>query len=473
MTDRHQFHSSILREYDIRGIVGETLHPADARAIGRAFGHIVRQQPAQPGTGGRRPAVALGYDGRLSSPELAGALAEGLADSGVDIRRIGRGPTPMLYYAVHECGVAGGIQVTGSHNPPDHNGFKMMLGRSSFFGERIRALGEIAARGDWDEALAGDARGEAEDLDIFESYVARLLEGYRADRPLTVAWDAGNGAAGEAMARVAAALPGRHVTLNAEIDGTFPNHHPDPTVPENLAQLQAAVAEHHCDLGIAFDGDGDRIGVVDDRGRILWGDQLMALLARDVLARHPGATIIADVKASQVLFDEITRLGGKPLMWKTGHSLVKSKMVETNAPLAGEMSGHIFYKDGYYGFDDALYVAIRLLDVLARGKEKLSVLRDGLPQRVNTPEIRFPCDEGRKFEIVADVARRLAAEGAVVNDIDGVRVTTEDGWWLLRASNTQAVLVARCEAADEAGLVRLKTQLGARLAESGLLPPDF
>jgi len=302
--------------------------------------------------------------------------------------------------------------------------------------------------------------------------VARLARDYHGERPLTVAWDAGNGATGEVIQDLTKRLPGRHILLNETIDGTFPAHHPDPTIPENLVQLQDAVARERCDVGIAFDGDGDRIGVVDARGRIMWGDQLMVVLAGDVLSRHPGAPIIADVKASQVLFDEIRRLGGRAVMAATGHSLIKAKLAELSAPLAGEMSGHIFYGDGYYGFDDAIYVALRLLDILARKPETLAEMRDRLPAVVNTPELRFECPEDRKFRVVREVRERLLTGGAEITDIDGVRVRTPDGWWLLRASNTQAVLVARAESPTEAGLLRLKSDLAQQLAVSGVTLPD-
>lgn len=460
VTEAHRIDPTMLREYDIRGIVGETLGTDDARAVGRAFGTVVARG------GGRR--VALGYDGRLSSPELAAALASGLQASGLEVLTIGRGPTPMLYFAVHELGLDGGIMVTGSHNPPQYNGFKMMRGKKAFFGEDIRRLGEIAAAGDF-----ADGTGAVTQVAVFDDYVDRLVDTYRGKRELTVAWDAGNGAAGEAMAALVGRLPGRHILLNETIDGTFPNHHPDPTVEKNLEQLRQAVATHHCDLGIAFDGDGDRLGAIDGEGQVLWADQLMVAFAGEVLEDHPGATIIADVKASQVLFDEIARLGGTPLMFRTGHSLIKSKMAELGAPLAGEMSGHIFFADRYYGFDDALYAAVRLLGILARGDETLAAFRARLPRVVNTPELRFPCPEDRKFAVVEEVKARLAATGAEVNDIDGVRVRTKDGWWLLRASNTQDVLVARCEAADAEGLERLKRDLVAQIEKSGLSAPEF
>ena len=382
---------------------------------------------------------------------------------------MGRGPTPMLYYATVTLGAGGGLMVTGSHNPPDHNGFKMMVGKSGIYGDKIQRLGQIAAEG----AYAGGPRGKIGERPVIDAYIDRLAADFRGSKPLTVAWDAGNGAAGEAMARLTAKLPGRHILLNEKIDGTFPSHHPDPTVPENLVQLQETIAAQKCDLGIGFDGDGDRIGVVDGRGRILWGDQLLAILAQEVLTRHRGATIIGDVKASQVLYDEIARCGGKPLMWKTGHSLIKSKMAELGAPLAGEMSGHIFYGDGYYGFDDALYVAVRLLAIIATSGRSLAEFRDALPQMVNTPEVRFSCSEERKFAAVAEIRDRLKAAKADMSDIDGVRVSTKDGWWLLRASNTQDVLVARCEARDEASLGRLKQAVARQLEQSGVAVPVF
>jgi phosphomannomutase len=458
----HRFDPTTLREYDIRGIVGKTLHGADAFAIGRVFGSIVI------GQGGRT--VAVGYDGRLSSPELEPELVRGLVESGIEVVRIGRGPTPMLYFAATTLPTDGGIMVTGSHNPPDYNGFKMMLGRKPFFGTQIQDIGTRAAGGDVVAAGAGSAR----DVDISSEYVSRLISDWDGgDRLLNVVWDNGNGAAGDVLQRLVASLPGKHTVLNGDIDGRFPAHHPDPTVAKNLEQLIAEVHAQAADIGIAFDGDADRIGAVDNYGNILAGDQLLVILARDVLRDHPGGTIIADVKASQVLFDEVVAAGGAPLMWKTGHSLIKAKMAETGAPLAGEMSGHIFFADKWYGFDDALYAAVRLLGIVARMSGPVSDVRAALPHVVNTPELRFDCDDVRKFGVIAEVAARLKAEGAKVSDIDGVRVSTEDGWWLLRASNTQAVLVARAEAHDAAGLERLKAALVAQLEASGLAAPDF
>jgi phosphomannomutase len=456
----HRFDPTILREYDIRGIVGETLSIDDARAIGRAFGTMVVEN------GGK--SVCVGYDGRLSSPDFEQAVVDGIMACGLTAVRIGLGSTPMLYYSVHVVPADAGLMISGSHNPPEYNGFKMMMGKGPFYGDDIQRLGVIAGEGAY-----ATGRGDSVDHPVLEDYVARLAQDYNGERPLKVAWDAGNGSAGDAMAMLTRRLPGEHILLNEVIDGMFPNHHPDPTLPECLEQLQEAVRTEGCDLGVAFDGDGDRIGAIDGQGRILWGDQIMVLLARDVLAAQPGATIIADVKASKSLFDEVARMGGVPLMWRTGHSLIKAKMAEIKAPLAGEMSGHIFFADKYYGFDDGLYAAIRLLSYISRQDRSLAEIRDSLPQPVNTPELRFPCDEIRKFSVVEEVAARLGDAGADVIDVDGVRVTTEDGWWLLRASNTQDVLVARCEAADVAGLNRLRDALVEQLTASGIEPPDF
>jgi phosphomannomutase len=306
---------------------------------------------------------------------------------------------------------------------------------------------------------------------MLDAYVERIAKDYAGKRDLTVVWDAGNGSAGEAMTRLVKKLPGRHVTLFAEIDGTFPNHHPDPTVAKNLVDLQAAVAREKADLGIALDGDGDRIGVVDGQGRILWGDQLLQIWAEAVPKEKPGATIIGDVKASQTLFDRIASLGGTPLMWKTGHSLIKTKMAETKSPLAGEMSGHVFFADRYYGYDDALYAAVRLLSVVATGDRSIATMRDAMPPTVNTPELRFPCPEEKKRPVIEAVTARLKTAGADFSDVDGVRVKTADGWWLLRASNTQDVLVARCESSSESGLSRLKSALVDAVKAAGLEPP--
>ena len=453
----HQFHATSLREYDIRGLVGDTLTVDDARAIGRGFGTIIRRR------GGSR--VAVGYDGRTSSPMFETELVAGLNAAGVDAVRIGVGPTPMLYYSVYELGCDGGVMITGSHNPPAYNGFKMMLSDRPFYGDDIRALGTMAASGDWDSGS-----GTNTDIDIMDRYVDRLLQDFDATIPFTIAWDCGNGVAGPVVERLVKHLPGTHHVLFAEVDGNFPNHHPDPTEEKNLVDLKRVIAEKGCDFGVAFDGDADRLGAVDSQGRVVWGDQLLGILAEPVLRDVPGGVIIADVKASQALFDRVAELGGTPLMWRTGHSLIKAKMKEVESPLAGEMSGHIFFKHQYYGFDDGIYAAVRLIRAVAELGGSLTALKDAMPAMVNTPELRFQSSEERKFGVVAEVLARLRAAGADVNETDGARVTTADGWWLLRASNTQDVLVARVEARSQAALDRLQADLNAALAASGVTP---
>ena len=450
----HRFNPTSLREYDIRGIVGKTLGTEDAYAIGRGFATNVRR------AGGTR--VAVGWDGRVSSPSLTEALVRGLTESGVDVVRIGIGPTPMLYFAEATLEVDGAIQITGSHNPAEYNGFKMVLQHGPFFGERIQALGTMAEEGDWDEGT-----GEVTDYDIEDLYVDRLMAGYSGGA-FCIGWDNGNGAGGRILEKLAARLPGEHHLLYTDIDGSFPNHHPDPTEEKNLADLKALVADKQLDFGIAFDGDADRIGAIDGQGRVVWGDQILSILAEPVLRAEPGATIIADVKASQALYDRIAELGGKPLMWKTGHSLIKVKMKETDSPLAGEMSGHIFFRHEWYGFDDALYAAIRLISAIRMLGGSLTDLKSAMPALVNTPEMRFQVDESRKFAVIDEILDRLETAGAEVNRTDGARVNTPDGWWLLRASNTQDVLVARAEAKDQAGLDRLLGQIDEQLALSGL-----
>ena len=461
----HHFHPTVLREYDIRGIIGETLGADDARAIGRGFGTLLRRDLGD----GQVPLVAVGYDGRVSSPMLEHALVEGLTSSGCNVRKIGLGPTPMLYYAEASAEeVHGGIQITGSHNPANYNGFKMVFRGRPFFGAAIVKLGEMAAAGDWLDGV-----GQVESLDIVEEYVERLLAalaGVDAAKlaSLRIGWDAGNGAAGPALELLAQRLPGEHHLLFTEVDGNFPNHHPDPTVEANLADLRALVAAKNLDFGVAFDGDGDRIGAIDGEGRVIWGDQLLMIFAEDLLARIPSAPVIADVKASRALFDRVAALGGQPLMWKTGHSLIKSKMKEVSAPLAGEMSGHVFFADEYYGFDDALYAGMRLIAASARLGKSVTQLRGEMPQMFNTPELRFQVDESRKFAAIDEIAARIADSDAVADTTDGVRVTNADGWWLLRASNTQDVLVARAESDSEEGLARLLALIDEQLAQSGL-----
>ncbi len=458
----HEFDPTVLREYDIRGIIGETLGPDDARAIGRTFGTMLAE------AGGSR--VAVSYDGRVSSPILEHALVEGLTAAGCDVVRVGMGPTPMLYYAeASDDEIDGGIQITGSHNPANYNGFKMVFQGRPFFGSDIQELGRRSAAGNW-----ADGTGAVETRDVMDAYIAKMvsaLEGVDTARlaSLRVGWDAGNGAAGPALERLVERLPGEHHLLFTEVDGNFPNHHPDPTVEANLEDLRKLVAEKSLDFGIAFDGDGDRIGAIDGEGRVIWGDQLLMIYAEDLLARRGDSpVIIADVKASRALFDHVAACGGTPQMWKTGHSLIKSKMKETGSPLAGEMSGHVFFADEYFGFDDALYAGVRLLAASARLGRSVTELRGAMPDMINTPEMRFQVDESRKFAAIEEVKERLKDSPDEVDGTDGVRVTNADGWWLLRASNTQDVLVARAESETQQGLGRLMEQIDEQLALSGL-----
>jgi phosphomannomutase len=455
----HSFNPSILREYDIRGEVGKTLFEADALALGRKFGLKLRQ------TG--KKTVCVGRDGRLTTPVLAAALIEGLLEVGVDVTDLGIGPTPMAYYGLKVLGVDAAIMVTGSHNPAPDNGFKMALQHRPFFGKDIQEVASINETG-----VAGE-RGTLCTNDLQEAYVQRLLQDYEGlstnqPRPFKIIWDVGNGATGDVLKLLIKGIQADHLLLNETIDGSFPAHHPDPTVPENLKQLIEAVVQNGADVGIAFDGDGDRIGVVDNRGRILWGDLLLLLLARDVVKNNPGATIIADVKSSQALFDDISALGGNILMARTGHSLIKTKIAETGALLAGEMSGHIFFADKYYGYDDALYSAVRFINILQKAGKPFSELIDALPHFHNTPEIRIDCPDDQKFQVIDILCQQLTTEGATLSTIDGVRVSRSSGWWLLRASNTQAALVARCEASSPEGLQVLKDEVASYLSPHGL-----
>lgn len=451
----HVIDPRILREYDIRGVVGAGLDEAAAHAIGRSFATRVRA------AGGRR--VAVGRDGRLSSPMLEAALVAGLRAGGIDVVRIGMGASPMLYWAEGHLEVDAGVQVTGSHNPADQNGFKFVLAHGPFFGKDVQDLARLAAAGDW-----SDGAGTVADAAVLDDYVGHLFSGY-AGGAYRIGWDAGNGAAGPAIARLTGLLPGEHRLLYVDPDGRFPNHHPDPTEEANLADLKRLVADERLDFGFAFDGDGDRIGAVTADGRTVWGDQLLAILAVPLLAERPGAAIVADVKASSALFERIAALGGRPVMWKSGHSNIKVRMREVAAPLGGEMSGHIFFgpPEGA-GYDDALYAAVRLIRAIRLSGQTLGELVDAMPPRVATPELRFPVDPARKDAVVAEVIARLQAAGAHVELIDGARVTTPEGWWLLRASQTEDGLTARAEAGDDAALERLVAAIDAQLAKSGV-----
>ncbi|MBF0262718.1 MAG: phosphomannomutase/phosphoglucomutase [Magnetococcales bacterium] len=450
----------IFREYDIRGVMGKDLSPELFRDLGRTFAAHLRAEGRQANL-----TVTVGRDGRISSPVLAQGLIDGLVLGGMRVIDVGLVPTPGLYFAAHHFKADAGIMITGSHNPPDHNGIKMMRAGRPVYGVEIQALKRRLEARDF-PALPG---GSSEKQEILDTYIDRICRDFHPGRPLKVILDCGNGATGVVAGEILRRLPGIHgEVLFAEVDGTFPNHHPDPTEPKNLEMMAARMKETGAELGIAFDGDGDRIGAMDAQGRILWGDMLMILFARDILTRDPGAAVIGDVKCSQRLFDAVAKAGGEPIMWKTGHSLIKSKMRETGAPLAGEMSGHLFFADRYYGFDDALYAAMRLLELaVARPGPLLEELND-LPVMHASPELRIPCPDDQKFVIMERVLTRLRDAGAALSDIDGARVRVADGWWLLRVSNTQPILVARAEATSQARLDAILEDLAVLLGKEGV-----
>jgi phosphomannomutase / phosphoglucomutase len=443
--------SPIFREYDIRGVADRDLGDELVERIGCALGTLLKPE------GVTRPLrIAVGRDCRLSSDRLFRALTSGLVAGGIEVIDVGVGPTPKLYFAVNHLDTDGGVMITGSHNPAQDNGMKIMKGKASFFGEQIQALGTLAQAGPPKAPKPGSIRSE----DVDDAYVARLNTGLDfGKKDFRIVVDAGNGSAGPLGVRALETAGFRPVTLFCEMDGRFPNHHPDPTVPKNVETLVARVRSEQALVGIAWDGDGDRLGVVDRTGEIVWGDRLLALFARSILERTPGAAVIADVKCSQTLFTDVARHGGKPVMWKTGHSLIKTKMKEEHAAVAGEMSGHFFFADRYYGYDDAIYAALRLLEILSRaGKSVLELLSD-MPRTVFTPELRVDCPDTQKFAVVERVRQELASRGEV-NALDGARVTYADGAWaLVRASNTGPVLVMRFEAPNEQRLEEIRADV--------------
>ncbi len=440
----------IFREYDIRGLVGTDLTPEIAARIARAYA-ADRNLSGSP--------VVLGADNRAHSPALAAGVAQGLTASGCDVAEIGTVITPTFYFARVHWGIEGGVMVTASHNPSEFNGFKLAGGFGTLHGEQIQAVRLRAEAGPF-----ADGRGRVEPREIVPAYMELLREKIRlGPRRLRVALDCGNGTASLIAPQILAAWGVEVVPIYCDSDPSFPHHHPDPVDPHNLTDLIALVRRERCDLGIGIDGDGDRIGVVDDQGEILWGDLLMVLYWREILPRHPGADVIVEVKCSQVLVDEVTRLGGRPFFYRTGHSLIKAKMREIGAVFTGEMSGHMFFADEYYGFDDALYAAGRLLRVLSHTDAPLSALTSDVPRYPVTPEVRVACSDARKFDVVASVAEAFKREHRVI-DVDGARVLFDDGWGLVRASNTQPVLVVRAEAATPAGLERIKQAIGFALA---------
>jgi phosphomannomutase/phosphoglucomutase len=436
---------TIFREYDIRGIAETELTSSGVTELGRGLGTLLRRKSG--------PKINLGRDCRLSSPRLRDALLEGLLASGCDVTDIGVVPTPLLYYSAVHLKADGAVMITGSHNPSEFNGFKTVCGSGTIHGDDIQEVRRIIEAADFSVG-----HGEQRTVDISDSYVDQVASQFKFDRRIKIVADAGNGTAGPTMHRLFQRLNCEAIELFFEMDGRFPNHHPDPTVPANLAALQNAVKSHGADLGIAFDGDSDRIGAIDEHGNVIYGDMLLLIYGREILARKPGATFISEVKCSQIMYDELKRLGGNPIMYKTGHSLIKAKMKQEHAELAGEMSGHMFFADRYLGFDDALYAACRLIEIVSRSGKSLSAQLAGLPKTVTTPEIRVDCPDELKFELVARVADQFKRTHQVI-DVDGVRVLFDRGWGLLRASNTQPVLVMRFEATDAASLNRYQAEV--------------
>ena len=449
-----EINPALRRAYDLRGVVGRTLAADDAHAVGRAFAEVARR------TGARR--LVVSRDGRVSSPTLEAALVRGLCEGGVHVLRLPLGPTPLVAFAIDRLGADGGIMVTGSHNPADQNGFKLRLGNAPFHGEALAQL--------WQVEGGEHAGGTVEAVDASTAYLDALAAELHGLALPAAAWDSGNGATGPIVDRLLTRLGARQRPLFTGVDGRFPNHHPDPSVADNLRPVAEVVVGEGLDLGIAFDGDGDRIGLVDATGEIVWADQLMLLLAGEVLAERPGSAIVGDVKCSEALFDGIAALGGRAVMSPSGYVLVRDRMLQEGAPLGGEMSGHIFFADRWPAVDDALYVAVRALRVLARGGRTLREFRERLPAAFATPEIRLPCADERKGAALAAVAAALAHSGARIDRTDGLRVVEADGWWLLRASGTEAKLTARCEGRDAAALQRLAARLADALRQAGVDP---
>ena len=446
----------IFREYDIRGITGTELTPDVARVVGRAFAALLQER-------GVKGAVAVGRDNRPSGDGLHDALIAGLIESGIAVVDIGVVPTPVAYWTQHNLDVVAGIQITGSHNPPEYNGFKLGIGKASIYGNDIQRIYQLAVAGIFPEGK-GSRRDEAVIDRYIDDVVGRIG---KISRPLRIAVDAGNGVGGLVAPKLFAKLGVEVTCMFCESDGTFPNHHADPTVPENLEDLINEMYKGGYDFGVAFDGDADRIGVIQRNGDIIWGDYLLLLYARDVLARMKNAPIIFDVKCSQALPDAIQKAGGIPVMWKTGHSLIEEKMHEMHAPLAGEMSGHMYFDEGWYGFDDALYGAARLLKIVADSGRSLHELLADVPRFVSTPEIRVTCSDDKKFGIVSDAVKYFSAKYTTI-DVDGVRIQYPDGWGLIRASNTQPVIVLRFEARTRDQLDAIRAEIEGWLTQHGV-----
>ena len=452
-----EFDKEVLREYDIRGIVGQNINQNTAYTIGRTFGHTVKSKL-------NSNTIVTGCDGRLTSPSLHKALCYGLKDSGAKVINIGMGPTPMTYFAHYHLNADAAVMVTGSHNPSEYNGFKMVFNKHSFFSNDIQNLQKLI-----NENVLEIKKGEIVNKDITQDYIKRILLNINLKKKLKIAWDPGNGAMGAVMQQIAESLHNSdNIIINEKVDGNFPNHHPDPTVPKNMEQLIETVINNKCDIGLAFDGDGDRLGVIDNCGNLVWADQYMLLLCKEISNLYDKPKIIMDVKCSKVFFDEAIKMGCEPIMSRTGHSPIKEKMKELQSPLSGEMSGHVCYGDDFYGYDDAMYVGLRLLRILSDENMPISDLINAYPNTYSTPETRFDVDESKKFAIIDEVKARIKKTDQVIIDIDGVRVENEHGWFLMRASNTQNQLTCRAESTTEDGLQKLVKMIEDQLSLSGV-----
>ena len=459
--ENHTFNKTILREYDIRGIFEKDLNLIDALFLGKSFATLLKKKKLKN--------VVIGYDGRISSLKIEKELVKGLLSKGIKVYKIGLVPTPLLYFSMYSNKLDSGIMITGSHNPPSYNGFKMLLKNKNIFGKDILDIAKISSKGEF----CKNKKGKVKKISMMNKYLLFLINSANIKKNVKVAWDPGNGSSGKIISYLTKKLNGKHYLINEKIDGTFPAHHPDPTVLKNLKQLINLVKKKKCDFGFAFDGDGDRLGVVDNEGKIIYADKIVAFLAKDVLLGKPNSKIILDIKSSQIVFNEIKKLKGRPIFWKTGHSLIKEKMKEIKATFAGEMSGHIFFADKYYGFDDAIYASIRFLNLFSDSNKSLSKIFNNMEKSFNTPELRFNSTETEKFMIVKKLKKILKKEKKKFIAIDGVRYSTKEGWWLVRASNTQNIIVARCEAYSKENLNKVKLNLRKNLKKCCFEVPKF
>ena len=459
--ESHTFNKTILRAYDIRGIFEKDLNLIDALFLGKSFATLLKKKKLKN--------VVIGYDGRISSLKIEKELVKGLLSKGIKVYKIGLVPTPLLYFSMYSNKLDSGIMITGSHNPPSYNGFKMLLKNKNIFGKDILDIAKISSKGEF----CKNKKGKVKKISMMNKYLLFLINSANIKKNVKVAWDPGNGSSGKIISYLTKKLNGKHYLINEKIDGTFPAHHPDPTVLKNLKQLINLVKKKKCDFGFAFDGDGDRLGVVDDKGEIIFADKIVAFLAKDVLLGKPNSKIILDIKSSQIVFNEIKKLKGRPIFWKTGHSLIKEKMKEIKATFAGEMSGHIFFADKYYGFDDAIYASIRFLNLFSDSNKSLSKIFNNMEKSFNTPELRFNSTETEKFMIVKKLKKILKKEKKKFIAIDGVRYSTKEGWWLVRASNTQNIIVARCEAYSKENLNKVKLNLRKNLKKCCFEVPKF